>query len=479
MNLIDAFAQPRMLFACASFAALNLLLAKGEQHVLAALPARGLPTWVAEHIYLPLARVFSLLLFIALAYPALFGLREAPSLIELLNGGEQRVSHLINLGFLLSLLLPLLPLLGRLPSLVLPIQSLLAAAMLFHWLAVARGVEVNLWPGGITATAIVVWLVLAQRLAAWIAESLIDHSQLHGADQNRFISRPHSYSFRCPPFCCIPSAWANSYTDGARSYDSPFDSVWISRMQDEQLLRYSRQILLPEFGVEAQDRLLAARVLIIGAGGLGSPVAMYLAAAGVGTLVIADPDVVDLSNLQRQLLHGQADIGRAKVDSARDRLAALNPETQVIALQERLEAAALRAQIDTVDLVIDASDNFATRYAVNAACVAARKPLVSGAAIRLEGQVAVFRPDLPDSPCYRCLYRDGTEVEQTCAENGVLAPIVGIVGSIQAMEAIKVLTGIGETLCGRLLIIDAKRMDIRTLKLKRDPTCPVCATTSS
>ena len=246
-------------------------------------------------------------------------------------------------------------------------------------------------------------------------------------------------------------------------------------MHDDQLLRYSRQILLPEFGTEAQDRLLAARVLIIGAGGLGSPVAMYLAAAGVGTLVIADPDAVDLSNLQRQLLHGQSDIGRAKVVSARDRLAMLNPDTQVIALQERLEGAALRAQIVAVDLVIDASDNFATRYAVNATCVAARKPLVSGAAIRMEGQVAVFRPDLPDSPCYRCLYRDGTEVEQTCAENGVLAPIVGIVGSIQAMEAIKVLTGIGETLCGRLLLIDAKRMDIRTLKLKRDPACPVCA----
>ncbi|HEY9198041.1 MAG TPA: molybdopterin-synthase adenylyltransferase MoeB [Gammaproteobacteria bacterium] len=246
-------------------------------------------------------------------------------------------------------------------------------------------------------------------------------------------------------------------------------------MHDDQLMRYSRQILLPEFGTEAQDRLLAARVLIVGAGGLGSPVALYLAAAGVGTLAIADPDTVDVSNLQRQILHGQADIGRAKVDSARTRLAALNPETRVIALQERLEGDALRAQIETADVVVDASDNFATRYAINEACVAARTPLVSGAAIRLEGQVAVFRADRPDSPCYRCLYRDGTEVEQTCADNGVLAPIVGIVGSIQAMEAIKVLTGIGETLCGRLLIIDAKRMDIRTLKLARDPGCPVCA----
>ena len=247
-------------------------------------------------------------------------------------------------------------------------------------------------------------------------------------------------------------------------------------MNDDQLLRYSRQILLPEFGTEAQDRLLAARVLIVGAGGLGSPVALYLAAAGVGTLAIADPDVVDISNLQRQILHGQADLGRAKVDSARDRLSALNPDVQIIALATRLEGEALREQVERADLVVDASDNFATRFAINAACVAMRTPLVSGAAIRMEGQVAVFRPDLPDSPCYRCLYREVGETEQTCAENGVLAPIVGIVGSLQALEAIKVLTGIGETLCGRLLIIDGKRLDIRTLRLSRDPECPVCAT---
>jgi hypothetical protein len=198
MNLIDAFAQPRMLFACASFAALNLLLAKVEQRILAALPAHSLPTWIAEHVYLPLARVFSLLLFIALAYPALFGLREAPPLIDLLNSGEQRVSHLINLGFLLSLLLPLLPLFGRLPSLVLPIQSLLAAATLFHWLAAARGIEVDLWPGGIAATAIVVWLVLAQRLAAWLAEALIDHNQLHSADRERIYFETALLFFQVP-----------------------------------------------------------------------------------------------------------------------------------------------------------------------------------------------------------------------------------------------------------------------------------------
>ena len=245
-------------------------------------------------------------------------------------------------------------------------------------------------------------------------------------------------------------------------------------MDDDQLLRYSRQILLPEFGIEAQDRLLAAHVLIVGAGGLGSPVALYLAAAGVGTLAIADGDTVDVSNLQRQILHGERDIGRPKVVSARDRLAALNPATTVIALEQRLQDGELHAQVAAADAVVDASDNFVTRYAVNAACVAARTPLISGAAIRMEGQVAVFRPDVPGGPCYRCLYRDGSEVEQTCAENGVLAPIVGIVGSIQAMETIKVLTGIGDTLCGRLLILDARRMDIRTLKLRRDPECPVC-----
>lgn len=248
-------------------------------------------------------------------------------------------------------------------------------------------------------------------------------------------------------------------------------------MNDEQLLRYSRQILLPEFGTEAQDRLLASRVLIVGAGGLGSPVALYLAAAGVGTLAIADDDAVDLSNLQRQILHRHADIGRAKVESAAETIAALNPDTQVIPIAARLTGEALREQVAAADLVVDGCDNFDTRFAVNAACVAARTPLVSGAAIRMEGQVAVFIPALPDSPCYRCLYREAGETEQTCAENGVLAPIVGIVGSLQALEAIKVLTGIGEPLCGRLLLIDGKRLDIRTLKLRRDPDCPVCGST--
>lgn len=245
-------------------------------------------------------------------------------------------------------------------------------------------------------------------------------------------------------------------------------------MNDDQLLRYSRQILLPEFGTEAQDRLLDSRVLIVGAGGLGSPVALYLAAAGVGTLAIADSDQVDVSNLQRQILHRHADLGRAKVASAQDALSALNPDVQVIGLATRLEGDALREQVEVADLVVDASDNFSTRFAVNEACVATRTPLVSGAAIRMEGQVAVFRADQLDSPCYRCLYRDGIETEQTCAENGVLAPIVGIIGSIQALEAIKVLTGIGTPLSGRLLVVDGKNLEMRTLRLRRDPECPVC-----
>jgi len=245
-------------------------------------------------------------------------------------------------------------------------------------------------------------------------------------------------------------------------------------MEDEDLLRYSRQIMLPAFGVEAQQCLLQARVLIVGAGGLGSPAALYLAAAGVGHLVIADDDEVDLTNLQRQILHGQDDLGRPKVDSARDRLAQVNPDTRVTALQTRLEGPALAAQVAEADLVLDASDNFDTRFAVNAACVAARTPLVSGAAIRMEGQLVVFRPDLGRGPCYRCLYKDGEEAEQTCAENGILAPIVGVIGSLQALEAIKVLTGVGEAAGGRLLIFDGMSCEFRTLRLRPDPACPVC-----
>lgn len=242
-------------------------------------------------------------------------------------------------------------------------------------------------------------------------------------------------------------------------------------MNDEQLLRYSRQIMLSGVDVGGQQKLLDSRVLIIGAGGLGSPVAMYLAAAGVGQLALVDFDEVDLSNLQRQILHGSHDLGRPKVDSASDTLAVLNPEVEVSAVNAKLEGEALLAEVAKADVVVDASDNFTTRFAVNDACVAARKPLVSGAAIRMEGQVSVFHNERPGSPCYRCLYRDEGELSQTCSENGVLAPVVGIIGTIQATEVLKVLLGIGDTLDGRLLLLDAHAMEWRSMKLRKDPAC--------
>ncbi len=245
-------------------------------------------------------------------------------------------------------------------------------------------------------------------------------------------------------------------------------------MDDNQLLRYSRQIMLPEIDAAGQQRLLEAHVLVVGLGGLGSPVAMYLAAAGVGRLSLVDFDDVDLSNLQRQVAHRTDAIGRPKTESARNTLLALNPDVDITLFETRLEGAALHDAVDSVDVVVDASDNFPTRFALNEACVRTRTPLVSGAAIRMEGQVAVFRSDLPGQPCYRCLYRDENEEEETCTQTGVLAPVVGIIGSIQATEVIKVLLDIGERLEGRLLVLDALRMEWRTMRLRQDPKCPVC-----
>ena len=245
-------------------------------------------------------------------------------------------------------------------------------------------------------------------------------------------------------------------------------------MDDQTLLHYSRQILLPEIDAAGQQRLLDARALVIGAGGLGSAAALYLASAGVGHLTIADDDVVELSNLQRQILHRYCDLGRAKVDSARDTLEALNPDVEIEGLRARLDDDKLRSLVGEVDVVVDGSDNFATRFAVNAACVHSHTPLVSGAAIRLEGQLAVFDTRHSDSPCYACLYRDGEETDQACSENGVLSPVVGVIGSLQALEAIKVLLGIGESLCGRLLLFDALYHEWRTVRLRRDPDCQVC-----
>jgi molybdopterin/thiamine biosynthesis adenylyltransferase len=245
-------------------------------------------------------------------------------------------------------------------------------------------------------------------------------------------------------------------------------------MNDDQLLRYSRQIMLPQIDIAGQEKLLVSRVLIIGAGGLGSPAAMYLAAAGVGQLVIADHDTVELSNLQRQLLHHDSDIGRPKAVSAKDTLCAINPAVMVTPLAIRLQGLQLSEEVRQAHVVLDCSDNFETRFAVNAACVRHKTPLVSGAAIRLEGQVTVFDAGKADSPCYHCLYRDGEDEDQTCTENGVLAPLVGIIGSLQALEAIKVLLSLGGDLTGRVVIFDGLVHEWRTLKLQRDPECPTC-----
>lgn len=251
-------------------------------------------------------------------------------------------------------------------------------------------------------------------------------------------------------------------------------------MNDDQLLRYSRQIMLPQFDISGQEQLLQSHALIIGLGGLGSPVAMYLAAAGVGTLTLADFDEVDLSNLQRQIVHGQTDIGSPKVSSASKTLQSLNPDIEIHTINQKLDGDSLLAAVRAADIVIDASDNFATRFAINRACALESTPLVSGAAVRMEGQVCVFthqdNEDGNKQPCYRCLYsEDQDEESATCSENGVLSPVVGIIGSIQATEAIKLLTGLGTTLSGRLLILDAATMEFREMRLSQDPNCPVCA----
>lgn len=246
-------------------------------------------------------------------------------------------------------------------------------------------------------------------------------------------------------------------------------------MDDNQLLRYSRHILLPQIGVEGQQRLMDAHALIIGAGGLGSPAALYLAASGIGHITICDGDTVDLTNLQRQIAHRTDAIGTNKAVSAQRTMAALNPEISVAAVASPMAGAELRRRVAEVDVVLDASDNFATRHAVNRACVSARKPLVSGAAVRFDGQVTVFDLRREESPCYHCLFpEEGEPDEMRCAENGVFSPLVGIVGTVQAAEAIKVLLGIGRTLNGRLLLLDALSMEWRAIGLARDPACPAC-----
>lgn len=246
-------------------------------------------------------------------------------------------------------------------------------------------------------------------------------------------------------------------------------------LSDHQLLRYNRQIMLPELDIAGQERLLRARVLVLGMGGLGCPAALYLAAAGVGALRLVDDDVVEPSNLQRQIAHGEADLGALKVDSAARSIAALNSETRVETVPVRATADSLPGLLEGVDLVVDASDSFATRFDVNQACVDAKVPLVSGAAIRSEGQVGVFDP-VRGSACYRCLYPgDPADTDLSCAESGVLAPMVGVIGSLQALEAVKVLAGFGEPLRGKLLLIDGWSLQVRRINLQRDERCPVCA----
>jgi len=246
-------------------------------------------------------------------------------------------------------------------------------------------------------------------------------------------------------------------------------------LDDLQLLRYSRHILLDEIGIEGQQRLLASHALVIGAGGLGSPVALYLGTAGVGRLTIVDHDSVDLTNLQRQIAHNLARIGQPKAESARETIAAINPDVQVLPLVERADAPRLDALVRDADVVIDCSDNFVTRHAVNAACVSHRKPLVAGAAIGFDGQVSVYDVRQPGTPCYACVFpAEATFEEVQCATMGVFAPLVGIIGSVQAAEALKLLAGVGASLAGRLQMLDARTMEWTEIRMQRSAACPVC-----
>ena len=246
-------------------------------------------------------------------------------------------------------------------------------------------------------------------------------------------------------------------------------------MDDDQLLRYSRHILLDEIGVEGQQRLLDAHALVIGAGGLGSPVVLYLGTAGVGRITLVDHDQVDVTNLQRQIAHNLSRVGQPKAESARQTVAAINPEVQLTAVVQRADAAWLDGAVAAADVVLDCSDNFVTRHAVNAACVRHRKPLVSGAAIGFDGQISVYDSRVADQPCYACLFPPETTFEEVrCATMGVFAPLVGIIGSMQAAEALKLLTGVGQSLAGRLQMLDARAMEWTEIRMAWQADCPVC-----
>lgn len=246
-------------------------------------------------------------------------------------------------------------------------------------------------------------------------------------------------------------------------------------MNDSQLLRYSRHILLDELGIEGQQRLLASRALIVGAGGLGSPVALYLGSAGVGHITVVDPDTVDATNLQRQIAHTLLDVGKPKAQSVQESIASINPDVQVTVITQRADNALLHDLVQQADVVLDCTDNFATRHAINRACVKHGKPLVSGAAIRFDGQVTVYDPRDASSPCYACVFPESsTFAEAQCATMGVFAPLVGIIGSVQAAEALKLLTGVGQALTGRLLMLDARSMMWSEIKMPRNAACAVC-----
>jgi molybdopterin/thiamine biosynthesis adenylyltransferase len=248
-------------------------------------------------------------------------------------------------------------------------------------------------------------------------------------------------------------------------------------MNDDQLLRYSRHILVDELGIEAQQRFLDAHAIVIGAGGLGSPAAMYLAASGIGTLTLVDSDTVDLTNLQRQILHGTASVGRTKVASGREAIARLNAEITVNAIFERTSDAWLNETVPHASVVLDCTDNFATRHAINRACVSHRVPLVSGAALRFDGQISTFDFRNAASPCYACVFPEDQPFEDVaCATMGVFAPTVGIIGAMQAAEALRVIANVGTTLTGRLMMLDSLHMEWNTMKIARQPDCPVCGT---
>ncbi|EON91525.1 molybdopterin synthase sulfurylase MoeB [Marinobacter lipolyticus SM19] len=248
-------------------------------------------------------------------------------------------------------------------------------------------------------------------------------------------------------------------------------------LSDEELMRYSRQILMPSFDIAGQETLKSARVLVVGAGGLGCPVALYLGAAGVGHLTLVDDDAIEVANLQRQIAFSQDQLEAAKAESLADRVRQINPLVSVEAIAHRLESDELVRQVSEASLVVDCTDNFNTRFALNRACVAAKVPLVSGAAIRGEGQLSVYDSRDPESPCYHCLYPEQGNEDLSCSEAGVIGPLVGMIGASQAMEAVKVISGVGKPLVGRLLILDAWRMKWREMKLARDPGCPVCSGT--